>query len=155
GEPFKVATLTPWLGLERAAGAVVIRAMVRATGTLLFWLTALGGGLVLLDRTPLTVGLLGFGLVGVGLLLWILLRAHHRGGLASVLDRMHRIPGLRWLARRLAGYRDVIAEMDAQIVEFTRGHPHRLAQAIGFDYLGRAVFVLEFCLIGLAIGLPV
>jgi len=155
GEPFKAAMLTPYLGLERAAGAVVLRAMVRATGTLLFWLTALGAGLVLLDRTPVTVGLLAIGLVGVGLLLWILLRAHHRGGLASVLDRLLRTPGLRWLGRRLATYRPVIAEMDEQIVEFTRAHPHRLAQAIGFDYLGRAVFVLEFCLIGAAIGLPV
>src|SRR5262249_30733775 len=152
---YKAAARTPYLGLERAAGAVVLRAMVRATGTLLFWLTALGAGWVLLDRTPLTVGLCAFGLVGVGLLLWILLPAHHRGGPASVLDRLHRTPGLRWLGRRLAAYRPIIAEMDGQIVEFTRAHPHRLAQAIGFDYLGRAVFVLEFCLIGAAIGLPV
>src|ERR1051326_6714162 len=105
GEPYKIAELAPDVGTARAAGAVVLHAILRLLGFLLVWLTALFLGLELLPRTPATLGLLAGGVVAVGALIALLLLGHRRRPLERLLDLLHRVPGLRRLARRLEARR--------------------------------------------------
>jgi hypothetical protein len=152
GEPYKVAELGPALGAARAAGAVILHAILRLLGFLLVWLTALILGLLLLRRTPMTLALLAGGIVVVGALIALLVGGHRRRPLERTLDLVHRVPGLRRLAGRLDARRPAIVATDAQIAEFHRRHPRRFALAVALEYAGRCLFMLEFCLIGLSIG---
>jgi hypothetical protein len=155
GEPYKAAALAPLLGMRQAAGVMVLHTMLRTLAQLLAWITALLLSLVLLPHTTaITVLQLG-GLVAVGGLVGLLLTAHRRGGLGHVLEWLTRIPFLRRLAPRLAPHQATLDAMDAQITGFFHQSPRRFGQALALEYLSRAVFMLEFCLIGLSIGVRV
>jgi uncharacterized membrane protein YbhN (UPF0104 family) len=152
GEPYKVASLAPFLGVRQAAGVVILHTMLRTLAQLLAWTTALGLGLMLLPHTTALTVLQLLALAVVGGLVGLLLAAHRRGGLGHALDWLDRIPPLQRLARRLAPYRETLDAMDAQITGFFHRHPRRFVQALALEYLGRAVFMFEFCLIGLSLG---
>src|ERR1043166_1595536 len=152
GEPYRVAALTPRLGGQRAAGAIVLHTMLRALSFLLVWLTALALGLALLPHTPATITLMAGGILGLGALVVLLLAGHRRGLLQGLLDRLHRVPGLGRLARKVEARRPALAAADRQITDFYHRHPGRFAQALGWEYAGRCLFMLEFVLIGLSVG---
>ena len=155
GEPYKIASLAPRLGVHRAAGAVIVHSMIRILAQLLAWATAVLLGFVLLAHEPLTVGLLLLALVSLGALISLLLALHRRGGVARLASWLGRIRVFKRLAVRLEKERPALEAMDAQITDFYHRHPRRFLAALGFEYLGRAVFMAEFILIGLSVGVRV
>jgi uncharacterized protein (TIRG00374 family) len=154
GEPFKIAAVAPWLTTRRAAGSVVIHNGLRILAFFLSWLTAIALGFALLPPDPLTLVLLGGAALVIVALAALLLAAHRRGALAALLGALHRIPGCRGLARALEPRRDVLMQMDEQITQFYHRHPGRFARALVLEYLGRCVYMGEYYLIALSIGLP-
>lgn len=155
GEPYKVATLAPVIGATRAAGAVVLHTMIRTLALLLIWVTAILLGLVFLPHTVPVIGLLVLGLGATGGLILLLLAAHRRGGAARLVGWVGRVPLLRRLAPALEARRPALEAMDAQITDFYHRQPARFRAALGWEFLARAVFMAEFCLIGLAVGVSV
>ena len=155
GEPYKITALAPALGALRAAGAVILHTMVRTFGLLLVWFTALLLGFVLLPQTRLNSGLLIAGVLLVGALIGLLVSGHRRGILERMLNRGHRLPLLRNLARRFEARRPALAAADKQITDFYHRHPRRFLGALLLEYGSRWLFVLELCLIGASIGVRV
>ena len=153
GEPFKMAAVAPWLGLRRAAGAVVIYQMLHTLGMLLSYVTAVALGFALLPRTPAILASMTLALVVLAALVLLLLTGHRHGGLERLLDLLHRIPLLARVARRLEPRRATLAEMDAQITDFYHRRPRRLFQALLLEYLSRSIFMFEYVLIALGVGL--
>ena len=154
GEPFKIAAVAPWLTTRRAAGSVVIHSGLRILSFLLSWLTAVLLGFVMLPHDPLTVSLLLLATLVCVALATVLLAAHRRGALARILTMLHRIPLCGRLARALEPRREVLEQMDQQIAQFYHQHPGRFARALALEYLSRAVYMGEYFLIALSIGLP-
>src|SRR5207244_11672612 len=70
-------------------------------------------------------------------------------------DLIHRIPLLDRLARRLESQRTTLADMDAQITDFYHQRPGRFWQALLLEYLSRSIFMLEYVLSGLGVGLHI
>jgi uncharacterized protein (TIRG00374 family) len=153
GEPFKIAAVAPWLGLQRAAGSVVIYQMLHTLGMLLSFLTAVALGFALLPRNPAIVASLALGFVVLAALVLLLLTGHRHGGLERLLDLMHRIPLLNRVARRLEPRRATLAQMDDQITDFYRRRPRRFFQALALEYLSRSIFMIEYVLIAMGAGL--
>jgi uncharacterized protein (TIRG00374 family) len=153
GEPFKIAAVAPWLGLQRAAGSVVIYQMLHTLGMLLSFLTAVALGFALLPRNPAIVASLALGFVVLAALVLLLLTGHRHGGLERLLDLMHRIPLLNRVARRLEPRRATLAQMDEQITDFYRRRPRRFFQALALEYLSRSIFMIEYVLIAMGAGL--
>lgn len=152
GEPFKIAAMSRWLGLQRAAGSVVIYQMLHTLGILLSFLTAIVLGAVLLPHRPALLGGLAIAFVVVAALCWLILTGHRHGVLERALDLAHRVPLLDRLARRFEPRRATLAQMDAQITEFYHKRPRRFFQALVLEYLSRSIFMIEFVLIGLGVG---
>ncbi len=153
GEPFKVAAVSQWLGVRRAAGSVVCYQMLHTLAMVLSWLTALGLGAVLLPHDPAILAALAVAaavLVGLGALL---VSGHRSGVLERLLDVLHRVPLLGRLARLVEPRRAVLAQVDAQIAEFYRGNRRRFYQALALEYLSRAIYMAEYWLIFLSVGL--
>jgi uncharacterized protein (TIRG00374 family) len=155
GEPYKVAALAPWLGSRRAAGAVILHTMLRTLGSLLVWLTAAALGFLLLPHRPTVIGFLTLAAALAGGLVLLLLVGHRDGVVERLFNIVRRLPGLRRVAESLETHRPTLAALDRQITAFWHRHPRRFFAAVALEYLGRCVFMVEFCLIGASIGVHV
>jgi uncharacterized protein (TIRG00374 family) len=155
GEPFKIAAVAPWLGLRRAAGSVVLYQMLHTLGMLLSFLTAVVLGAILLPPHPAIRVSLALAFAVLAALVVLLLTGHRHGGLERLLDLLHRIPLLDRLARRLEPTRASLARMDEQITEFYHRRPRRFVQALALEYLSRSIFMFEYVLIALGVGLNI
>ncbi|HUL49234.1 MAG TPA: lysylphosphatidylglycerol synthase transmembrane domain-containing protein [Gemmatimonadales bacterium] len=153
GEPYRMAAVAPWLGIRRAAGSVILHNVLRGLSFLLSWLTALGLAFFMLPSTPvIRVGLTIATLVLV-VLAALLFSGHRRGALEKTLDVLHRIPLLRRVGRALEPRREVLVQVDAQIADFYHHHPGRFGAALALEYLSRVIYMSEYYLIGLSIGI--
>ena len=155
GEPFKIAAVAPWLGLRRAVGSVVIYQMLHTLGMLLSFLTAVVLGALLLPPYPAMLASLALTFVVLAAFVLLLLTGHRHGGLERVLDLLHRIPLLDRLARRLEPKRATLAQMDEQITDFYHRRPRRFVQALALEYLSRSIFMIEYVLIAMGVGLNI
>jgi len=155
GEPFKIAAVAPWLGVRRAAGSVVLYQMLHTFGMLLSFLTAVVLGAVLLPPSAALLATLGVTFAALLALMLLLLTGHRRGLLEHALNLLHRVPLLDRVARRLEPRRATLALMDAQITEFYHRDPRRFLAALALEYVSRCVFMVEYLLIALSVGLHI
>lgn len=152
GEPFKIAAVSPWLGVRRAAGSVVLYQMIHVLGMLLSFLVAVVLGVALLPRSPAILASLGVAFLALAALTLLLLTGHRYGGLERLLDFLHRLPLLDRLARRLEPKRATLAQMDEQITDFYHRRPRRFVQAAALEFLSRSIFMIEYMLIAFGVG---
>jgi uncharacterized protein (TIRG00374 family) len=155
GEPFKIAAVAPWLGVRRAAGSVVIYQMLHTFGMLLSFLTALLVGALLLPPAPAVLATLAVAFAVLLALTLLLFTGHRRGVLEAALNLLHRVPLVARLARRLEPKRAMLALMDEQITAFYHRAPRRFAQALALEYVSRCIFMGEYLLIALSVGLHI
>jgi uncharacterized protein (TIRG00374 family) len=155
GEPFKIAAIAPWLGVRRAAGSVVIYQMLHTFGMLLSFLTAVLLGALLLPPSLPVLATLAVACAVLLALTLLLFTGHRRGVLEQMLNLLHRIPLLARLARRVEPKRATLALMDEQITAFYHRDPRRFARALALEYLSRCIFMGEYLLIALSVGLHI
>ncbi|HYK82363.1 MAG TPA: lysylphosphatidylglycerol synthase transmembrane domain-containing protein [Gemmatimonadales bacterium] len=155
GEPFKIAAVAPWLGVRRAAGTVVLHRMLHTFGLLLSFLTAVVLGALLLPGAPAVRASLAVAFAVLLGLTVLLLTGHRRGLLEQALNLLHKIPLLARLARRLEPQRAILALMDDQITQFYHHDPRRFARALALEYVSRCLFMGEYLLIALSVGLHI
>lgn len=75
--------------------------------------------------------------------------------LEQALNLLHRLPLLDRLARRLEPKRATLALMDEQITAFYHRAPRRFVQALALEYASRCLFMAEYLLIALSVGLHI
>ncbi len=155
GEPFKVAAVSPWLGVRRAAGSVVIYQMLHTFGILLSLSTAVVLAAFFLPPHPAIVAALAVALAVLVTLTLLLFTGHRRGVLEQALDLLHRVPLLGRLTRRLEPLREALTQMDAQITQFYHRDSGRFFRALALEYVSRGVLMTEYLLIALSVGLDI
>jgi uncharacterized protein (TIRG00374 family) len=155
GEPYRVVALSPWLGTQRATGAVILYFMLHAVTSLMLWTAALLLALVAPNANTVTMAGSAMGLAIIGTLGLVLWRAHAKGGFEIALDMLAKVPLLRRLAHKLEPNRASLAQIDRHITDFYHRTPGRLRAAIALDLLARAITAYEFVLIGHAFDIPI
>jgi uncharacterized protein (TIRG00374 family) len=153
GEPYRIAALAGWLGSRRAASSVVLHRMLHSLALLLVWLTALCLALAMLPRERAVVTPIAVALGVVTALAAVVLTGHRRGGLEQMLDLLHRLPLLDRVALMLEPRRAALTEMDQQIAAFYHASPRRFWAALGFEYASRSLWMVEYWLICLGVGI--
>lgn len=153
GEPYRVAVLTPELGLRRATGSVLGYVMVHAVSSLLLWLGAIVTTLVFLPHTGIGTPALFGAAALVVVALGVVLSGHRDGVVVRIAALLATLRFRRWSAWLQARH-ETFAAVDAELVALWRDRPRRLIGAIAADTLSRLVGALEFFLIGLALGIP-
>lgn len=153
GEAYRAAAVAPWLGGRRAVGSVVQYRLLFSLAHMLFILTALLPAIWLLPGTPTAFGLFGVSLAIGGVVSWFLIRRHQEGILEAGLDLLLAIPGVRRMARPLAGRRESLRALDQQITTVYHQHPGAFWQALVIEYLARFVTATELSLIFWGLGL--
>ncbi len=153
GEPFRIASIAPWLGRRRAVASVASYFLLHALANVLIWLTALFVALAIAPwpmAIRLTVGALALVLLGA---VGIVFRGLRRGVFEDLLDVGMRIPLLRRLVRRAHHRRAALARIDAHMAAFYSAGPVRFFTALGIEYVARIISMAEFWLIFLGLGL--
>lgn len=153
GEPYRIAALTPILGVSRATGSVLAYVLVHAVSSLMLWFTAAFITVTILPHadigTPLLILLMVLILVALGVVL-----SGHRDGvvlrITGVLTKLRFQRLSAWLNAR----RDSFTAVDTEIVSLWRARPRRLLAAMTIDTLSRIIASLEFYLIASALGMP-
>lgn len=154
GEPYRIAALTPRLGVARATGATLLYVLVHAVTSIMFWLTAITLSLLVLPWAPaprwllLTVAL-------VLLLALVAVLSGHRDGIAARVARLARWVRLRRVVTWLEARQEGIVRVDEEIVQAWHRQPGNLVAAIIIDFGSRALNAMELLLVGLALGIPI
>jgi uncharacterized membrane protein YbhN (UPF0104 family) len=155
GEPFKIAAVSPWTGPSRAAASVIVFGMLHALSHLFIWLTAVLLAFAFVPVDAVAAGaLLVTGIILLGLIIFVLGR-HRHGILEDLLDVLLRVPLVRRVVRRWEPQRALFVRIDGHIARFWRHHRGRFFLALGSEYAGRAISVIEFWLILMSLGYQV
>jgi hypothetical protein len=155
GEPFRASVASGWVAMPRATASVLGFRIIHTLGQLLFWITALPVAYALLPRNPATtISLIALGLLFVAL--GLALATLFRHGLAvRLLDILARVKLLRPLTARLERRRPLLAAIDEQLTALAHGDRRTILKALGAEYVGRCVSMLEYLFIARALGLRI
>jgi uncharacterized protein (TIRG00374 family) len=155
GEPFKVGAFAPWVGPRRATGSVLTYYMLDALSNMLTWLVAVVT-VLLLFRPPAPVALGLSATAAAILLLLLFVFSRHRAGIFGLaLTVLGRLPLLDRVARVLERRRATLMQLDEQIAGFYHRSPGRFFVALGIDFAGRTIGMVEYYLIALSVGLHI
>lgn len=147
GEPYRVASLAPWLGRRRAVASVASYFLLHALANVLIWLTALVVALLMAPwPRPLQTAAGALALVLLGLTAMVF-RGLRRGVFADVIGLGMHVPLLRRLLQRAHARRAALARIDAHMAAFYSAGPARFFAALGIEYLARLLSMAEFWLI--------
>jgi hypothetical protein len=153
GEPFKIAAAGAWLGQRRAAGYVILYTLMHGLSILVTGYLSVVLAFIFLPKTLPVFGLL-LGLLALTTVLTVLiLGCLRKGALEKILDILNRVPLVKLAARRwLEPRRTTLIQLDQQIVELYHQRPKRFYQALALECIGRAVFMVEYVLIAIGVG---
>lgn len=153
GEPYRIMSLTPYVGVERATSSVILFVMTHIYSHFWFWALSVLLFLSTESLTPLYSVLL----VSVGLfcsLGFLFFRWGYRKGLAMTgLTILTKVWGVRkWAVRFIDDNRQRIEGIDSQISSLRTESPRTFYVAVLSELLCRVLSAWEVMFVFLAIG---
>ena len=144
GEPYRVMSLSPHIGAERASASVILYAMTHIFSHFLFWLLSVA---LYLITEPLNafIGILltlvtAFCLLGV----WFFLKGYRKGIAVSVMNLLKRLPGIsRWAKGFVEKHQEQLTTVDKQIAALHRQNKRTFVSAVLLELSCRIVSSLE------------
>ena len=144
GEPYRVMSLSPHIGAERASSSVILYAMTHIFSHFLFWLLSVA---LYLITEPLNafIGILltlvtAFCLLGV----WFFLKGYLKGRAVSVMNLLKRLPGIsRWAKGFVEKHQEQLTTVDKQIAALHRQNKRTFVSAVLLELSCRIVSSLE------------
>ena len=144
GEPYRVMSLSPHIGAERASSSVSLYAMTHIFSHFLFWLLSVA---LYLITEPLNafIGILltlvtAFCLLGV----WFFLKGYRKGIAVSVMNLLKRLPGIsRWAKGFVEKHQEQLTTVDKQIAALHRQNKRTFVSAVLLELSCRIVSSLE------------
>ena len=144
GEPYRVMSLSPHIGAERASSSVILYAMTHIFSHFLCWLLSVA---LYLITEPLNafIGILltlvtAFCLLGV----WFFLKGYRKGIAVSVMNLLKRLPGIsRWAKGFVEKHQEQLTTVDKQIAALHRQNKRTFVSAVLLELSCRIVSSLE------------
>lgn len=152
GEPYRIMSLSPKIGTERATSSVLLYVMTHIFSHFWFWLISC---VLYVCTEPLDVpmGLLIATVASVCLLaIWFFLKGYKRGIAVSGMKILSHIPLVkRWASRFFDNHREQLATIDSQIAALHGQNPRTFFCAVLLELSCRIVSSLEIFFILLVI----
>ena len=144
GEPYRVMSLSPHIGAERASSSVILYAMTHIFTQFPFGLLSVA---LYLITEPLNafIGILltlvtAFCLLGV----WFFLKGYRKGIAVSVMNLLKRLPGIsRWATGFVEKHQEQLTTVDKQIAALHRQNKRTFVSAVLLELSCRIVSSLE------------
>ena len=144
GEPYRVMSLSPHIGAERASSSVILYAMTHIFSHFLFWLLSVA---LYLITEPLNafIGILLTLVTAICLLgVWFFLKGYRKGIAVSVMNLLKRLPGIsRWAKGFVEKHQEQLTTVDKQIAALHRQNKRTFVSAVLLELSCRIVSSLE------------
>lgn len=152
GEPYRVMSLSPKIGTERASSSVILYAMTHIFSHFWFWLLSV---VIYLFTQPLHLPILlllaavtAFCLTAI----WFFLKGYRKGIAVSCLNLLSRFPIVkRWAAGFLDRHQEQLAQIDRQIAALHQQNRRTFIAAVSLELVCRIISALEIFFILLVI----
>ena len=153
GEPYRIMSLAPKIGTERASASVILYAMTHIFSHFWFWLVSV---FIYLATEPLNLPM-GMMLAAVTafclLAIWFFIKGYKKGITVRCMGLLSRFPMVR---RRAQGFferhRKQLAEIDSQVAALHNQNPKSFVTAVFLELSCRIVSALEIYFILLVIN---
>ncbi len=155
GEPYRIMSLSPLIGPERASSSVILYVMTHIFSHFLFWMLAI---LLYIATEPLTMAmgvLLAVAFAFCSLGIWFFMRGYRKGLAMSAMRLLGRLPWVgKWATGFISGHRGQLDTIDGQIAALHRQNRKAFLSAVGLEFLCRVCSSLEimFCLMAIMPG---
>ena len=144
GEPYRIMSLSPIIGAERASSSVILFAMTHIFSHLWFWLLSVV--LYLLVRPVdvfmgcLLTAVTAFCLLG----LWFFIEGYRKGLALRSISILSHIPGLkRWSERFVGKHREQLDTVDIQIAALHNQNSRTFVSAVLLELMCRVCSAAE------------
>ena len=152
GEPYRIMSLSPKIGTERASSSVILFAMTHIFSHFWFWFLS-----VLLYVVVHPVGVVMGAMLSVVTLftlvaIWFFVKGYKKGIAVSILGLLSRFPIVkRWAQGFFERHREQLANIDSQIASLHNQNPKAFVSAVLLELSCRIVSALEIYFILLVI----
>ena len=152
GEPYRIMSLSPKIGTERASSSVILFAMTHIFSHFWFWFLS-----VLLYVVVHPVGVVMGAMLSVVTLftlvaIWFFVKGYKKGIAVSCLGLLSRFPLVkRWAQGFFERHREQLANIDSQIASLHNQNPKAFVSAVLLELSCRIVSALEIYFILLVI----
>ena len=152
GEPYRIMSLSPKIGTERASSSVILFAMTHICSRFWFWFLS-----VLLYVVVHPVGVVMGAMLSVVTLftlvaIWFFVKGYKKGIAVSILGLLSRFPLVkRWAQGFFERHREQLANIDSQIASLHNQNPKAFVSAVLLELSCRIVSALEIYFILLVI----
>ena len=152
GEPYRIMSLSPKIGTERATSSVLLYVMTHIFSHFWFWILAcvlyIFTQHVSVFMATVITCVSAFCLTAI----WFFLKGYKRGIAASGIKLLRHIPFVkRWARRFFDEHARQLAEIDHQIAALHNQNPRTFVTAVGLELACRIVSALEIFFILLVI----
>ena len=152
GEPYRIMSLSPKIGTERASSSVILYAMTHIFSHFWFWLLSI----ILYVLTQEVSMAMGVMLTAVGAFcitaIWFFIKGYKKGITVRCMSLVSHFPLIRRRAQRFfENHREQLAGIDRQIATLHNQNPRTFVTAVGLELACRVVSALEIFFILLVI----
>ena len=152
GEPYRIMSLSPKIGTERASSSVILFAMTHIFSHFWFWFLSV---LLYVAIKPVTVPMgIILSIVTVFALtaIWFFVKGYKKGIAVNCLNLLSRFPGVeRWAQGFFERHSEQLANIDRQMAALHNQNPKACVSAVMLELVCRIVSALEIYFILLVI----
>ncbi|MCD8297386.1 MAG: flippase-like domain-containing protein [Prevotella sp.] len=144
GEPYRVMSLSPVIGTERASSSVILYAMTHIFSHFLFWLLSIFL-FIFTEKVTFGIGIIltlagAFCIIGI----WFFMKGYEKGMAVRAMNLIRHIPGVKkWAVKFIDKHKEQLDTIDSQIAALHKQNRKSFVAAVLLELSCRIVSALE------------